>query len=139
MKNIFRLLASISSAAIIFALSTTQSFAAQPPPIQIQPVGGFSSLNDAANTLIPIVFWGGGLLCFVYLLYGAYKYIAAGDNAANVSAARQTMINAVVGLILLGLVYVIFIIVAQIIGIDGMFGGGAMVPSDCTDARGRPC
>jgi len=138
MKNIFRLTTSISSAAIIFALSTSQAFATQPPPIQIQPVGGFTSLNDAVSTLIPIVFWGGGFLCFIYLLYGAYKYITAGDNAANVSAARQTLINAVIGLVLLGLVYVIFIIVAQIIGIDSMFGG-AMVPSDCTDARGAPC
>ncbi len=97
----------------IFGVATVQ--ATQPPPIVIQPVIGFTSAQEAVATLMSVVGYVGALLCFAYLIWGAYKYLTAGDNASNTAAARQTMINAVIGLILLGLVVVIFNFVASFI------------------------
>jgi hypothetical protein len=82
--------------------------AAAPPTIQIKAGVGFSTLGQALNTIIEALFLLGGLLAFGYILYGAIKYITAGDNSANVGAARTTMQNAVIGLIVLSLVFVIF-------------------------------
>jgi hypothetical protein len=98
-----------------------RAYASSPPPIFIRPVVGFTSAQDAMSTLLSVVAYVGGLLCFFYLVWGAYKYLTAGDNSANTAAARQTMLNAVIGLILLGLVVVLFRIVTQIIGAEDIF------------------
>lgn len=111
----------VLSGIMALLASPGQVQATTPPSITIKPVIGFTSLQEAIARLLPIVFFVGGLLCFIYLLWGAYKYLTAGDNAANTAAARQTMINAVIGLILLALVVVIFNIVASIVGLDVVF------------------
>lgn len=86
-----------------------------PQPITIQPVIGFTSAQEALTTLMSVVGFVGALLCFFYIVWGAYKYLTAGDNAANTAAARQTILNAVIGLVLLGMVVVIFNFVASFI------------------------
>ena len=98
---------------VLFRANQIQASA--PPPITIKPVIGFTSMQEAVATLMSVVGYVGALLCFFYLIWGAYKYLTAGDNAANTAAARQTMINAVIGLILLGMVVVIFNFVASFI------------------------
>ena len=53
---------------------------------------------------------------------GAFKYIIAGGDEAKLKGARDTMVHAVVGLILLGLVMVIFQVIASAIpGLDQYF------------------
>jgi hypothetical protein len=87
----------------------------KPPSIEISAGTGFTSLGQALNTILGALFLLGGLLAFAYLLYGAVKYITAGDNSSNTSAARTTMQNAVIGLIILGVVFVLFKFVVHII------------------------
>lgn len=113
-----RSLLAFISLGYLLSASTTY---AQPQEITIRPVAGFSSLGQAVSTIVSVVMFGGALLCFGYLMYGAIKYITAGDNAANASGARQTMLNAIIGLFLLGLVFVIFQILVNIIPGLGQF------------------
>lgn len=87
--------------------------------INLQPEYGFTSLNQAVNTLVSVIFFFGGLAAFFYLLLGAFKYIIAGDDENKTKGARATMIHAIVGLILLGMVMVIFQVMASAIpGLD---------------------
>lgn len=85
---------------------------------------GFDSLSDAVNTLVTIIFFVAGLVAFLFILWGAVNYIMAGDDASKTEAARKRITNAVVGLILVALVYVIWLIAAQIFGIEGLLTGG---------------
>lgn len=92
--------------------------------INLQPSFGFTSLNDAVSTLLPVVYFFGGLAAFFYLLLGALKYIVAGSDEAKIKGARSTMMNAIVGLMLLGLTMVIFQVLADIIpGLDSLYFG----------------
>lgn len=123
MKKILYTLATLVSTGVTLP-SVAQSQATTPEPITIRPVIGFSTLSQAINTLMSVAMFGGALICLGYLILGAYKYLTAQDNAANTAAARQTMINAIIGLILLGLIYVIFMVVVNLIpGLNNWFAG----------------
>jgi uncharacterized membrane protein HdeD (DUF308 family) len=125
-------------AALLYIFSffnSTVSLAAQPEPIEINPITPFTDPQDIFDTLIPVVFWIGGLASFGYILYGAFKYVIAGDDPSKTAAARQTIINAVIGLVLLGLVFVIFRVATEVIGIDSLFFGGGTG----RDAGGGTC
>ena len=82
---------------------------------------GFATLGEAVNTLVTIIFFIAGLAAFLFILWGAVNYIMAGDDASKTEAARKRITNAVVGLILVALVYVIWLIAAQIFKIDTLF------------------
>ncbi len=92
-----------------------------PPEIKIHPVIGFSSINQAVGTLIGFAFLGGAALAFYFIVMGAIKYISAGENPNNTTAARQTIQNAVVGLFILGCIYVIFLLAVNLIPGLGQF------------------
>jgi vacuolar-type H+-ATPase subunit I/STV1 len=97
-------------------------FADAPRPITITPVVGFSTLSQAMSTLISAAIVMGALLTFIYLVIGAFKYVSAGDDASNVKSAKTIITNAIVGLILLALVFVIFQIVIRVIpGLSSFF------------------
>ena len=85
---------------------------------EAQGTFGFGSLSEAVNTLVTVIFFVAGLAAFLFILWGAVSYIMAGDDASKLEAARKKITNAVVGLILVALVYVIWLIAAQIFGID---------------------
>lgn len=96
-------------------ISNQSSISSAVGTISIQPQFGFTSLNEAVNTLVTAVFFFGGLAAFFYLLLGAFKYIIAGGDETKIKGARDTMIHAIVGLILLGMVMVIFQVLASAI------------------------
>jgi hypothetical protein len=91
-------------------------------PIDIAQPWGFTSLNQAINTLVPAVYFFAALAALFYLLIGAVKYILSGSDDTKLRGARMTMVNAIVGLILLGLVMVIFQVIASAIpGLEQLF------------------
>ena len=84
---------------------------------------GFDSLGEAVSTIISVIFFVAALAAFFFILWGAVTYVTAGDDTSKTDAARKKITNAVVGLILVALVYVIWLIAAQVVGIEGMLGG----------------
>lgn len=76
---------------------------------------GFSTIGQALNTVISIIFLVAGLAAFVYILLGAFNYLTAGDDTAKTEKARKMITNAVVGLILVALVYVIWLVVINLV------------------------
>ncbi len=142
-KIIKSLIISFISFRLIFAYV---SVAIAQEPITIQPVTPFTTPQQAIDMLIPALLGAGALACFAYILYGAYKYITAGDAPANVSAARQTIINACIGLILLALSFVIWQFVLGMTGIGSSNGTGNTstgqqdsCPSGTIYIEGRGC
>ena len=76
---------------------------------------GFSSLSQALNTIISLIFLIAGLAAFVYILLGAFSYLTAGDDSAKTGKARTMITNAVVGLLLVALVYVIWVVAVNLV------------------------
>ena len=75
-----------------------------------------------ASTLIPnivtIVIIVAAALTFAYLIYGAISWITSGGDTSKVATARQRIISAVIGLLILASVWAIFNLVVTV-----AFGG----------------
>lgn len=73
-------------------------------------------VTDAANSTILILFaamdillYIGGFIAAFYIIYGGYQFILAQGAPDKISSARQTILNAIIGL-------VIVIVASQIAG-----------------------
>ncbi|MBP6882610.1 MAG: hypothetical protein KBC15_03610 [Candidatus Levybacteria bacterium] len=80
-----------------------------------------STASHADNILRNIVISAitfAALLALIFLIWGGFKWITSGGDKAKVEAARNTIIAAIVGLILALLSYVILSTVLRIFGVD---------------------
>jgi len=70
----------------------------------INPTQGlFGTLADSGTVvtrIIQILLLIAGLIALVYLIVGGYQYITAGGNAEQATAARTTILNAIIGLVI---------------------------------------
>ena len=75
-----------------------------PTPAATSLVGNSNAtsvLSGLANSVISIIFLIAGILAVLYLLWSGVQYITAGGNADKVKAARQGIINAVIGIVVI--------------------------------------
>ncbi len=105
---------------------------------------GFKTIGQALNTVISVIFLVAGLAAFVYILLGAFNYLTAGDDTGKTDKARKMITNAVVGLILVALVYVIWLVAVNLIpGMSNFFkpsdgsGGGDEAIRNACEAAGN--
>lgn len=90
-------------------------------PISVPPIG-FTSLDQAINTLVPAIFVGAALVAFFYMLYAGLRYITSGGGDEGTKAARTIFKNVIIGLLLLSLLFVFFrFLVALIPGMSDLF------------------
>ena len=75
----------------------------------------WGTLNQLIRNIITILLIVAGLIAFVYLIYGGYQYITAGGNAEQATAARTTILNSIIGLL------VIFASYAVLVWVMGQF------------------
>lgn len=77
-----------------------------------------TSLNTIIRNATSIVFALAALLVLVMLIWGAVSWILSGGDKDRVGNARKMIVNALIGLALLGLAFVIVRIVGGILGFD---------------------
>ena len=67
-----------------------------------------ASIPDLINGLFLISIAGGAILAVIMIGIGGLKYMASGGNMSSVSDAREMILNAVIGLILILATFIIF-------------------------------
>lgn len=67
---------------------------------------------------ITIVFVVAVLAVLVYLIWGAFKWITSGGDKEGIKGARSMIVNALIGLAVLALAFVIARVVGAVLGID---------------------
>lgn len=67
------------------------------------PGSGEGTINNLIETGINIFSAVIGLIAVIMILYGGFKYVTAAGDASKTSSAQQTIIYAIVGLIVVGL------------------------------------
>lgn len=77
--------------------------------------------TTVANTLLYIV----GALSVVMIIYGGLRYVVSGGNSSAVTAAKNTILYAVVGLVVSILSYAIINFLLSTLISSGGGGGGA--------------
>ena len=120
-------LSSVSAAAIILLGLTTPASA----------IGIFDGVNAAQGNGTPTTLFGGGgvvttitnallflagALSVIMIIIGGLRYTVSGGNSANVTAAKNTILYAIVGLIVAFLAFAIVNWVVGAVAPGGTFG-----------------
>jgi hypothetical protein len=124
-KNLKSLVIKLAVAsALLFPALVPAAVYAQDSPLQQQLCGGAESLQigqpgsctdaeaeDSVNRLITtainIISVIVGIVAVVMIIWGGFKYITSGGDSGNISAAKNTILFAIVGLIIVALAQII--------------------------------
>ncbi len=102
----------ISIAATVIALAVPLLVSAQilPPP----PSGLASGFSGSSNTVtgviirvVQIALSLAGLIAILFLIIGGFRYVTAAGNEDASETAKKTILNAIIGIIVIILAYVI--------------------------------
>lgn len=82
------------------------------------PLPSFNSIQDVVKVILDAVFGIAGLVAVIYLIIGGFRYITSSGNQEQIEAAKMTIMNAVIGLIVIfiSVLLVNYILVALKVG-----------------------
>lgn len=87
-----------------------------------QPSYGFSGTFGAlVSQLINIALIVGAIAALIFILYGGFMYLTAGDEADKAEGGRRSITNGVIGLVILASAYVLWQFVTKLLGLDAAF------------------
>ena len=90
------------------------------------------SLQTVVANVINIAMMAAGLVAVIYLIIGGFKYVTSGGNAEAIEGAKGTILNAIIGLIV---IFISFLLVNYILG--ALHIGGAFTPEPGPNPRGN--
>jgi len=123
MSKVTKMIAQIAtgaSAAIVLAAGKAMALtsveegaeAARADGMPAELVGDNGVFNRLTNTILMVV----GLISVVMLVYGGLRYITSGGDSKKVTDAKNTILYAIIGLIICVLSYAIVTFVLSTIG-----------------------
>jgi hypothetical protein len=59
-----------------------------------------------------------GIVLFILLIVGGFKYITSGGDPKAVEGAKKTLTSAIIGLVLILVSYLILVLISNITGVD---------------------
>ena len=81
----------------------------------LTPLPGTTSFNQTLDWLLNGVLIIAGAIAVLYLIYGGLTYITAGGDAEKATKGRTVIINAIIGIVIIALAFVIVTWVTNII------------------------
>lgn len=84
------------------------------------PTGFASDLGTYINAVLRFVMLIAALLVFFYLIMGGFQWITSGGDKGKVDQARQKLIAAVVGIIILAASYAILLLALNFLGFSSL-------------------
>ncbi len=111
----------ITAAVNTFLANTAQIFAADEalPRINIPGDFFFEDPSELLSRLLRSIMIIAGVLVFAYLIWGGIEWITSGGDSSKTEAARDKIMAAVVGLIILASTYAIFQLMLTLLGVEG--------------------
>ena len=82
--------------------------------------GYLSSLGDFVNILMPVAFSVAGIMVFFYFIIAAFEMITSQGDKAHIVSARSKIYHAIIGLILLLMLYLVFKFILETFGLQGL-------------------
>ena len=78
-------------------------------------------LQDIIAFVINVAFGLAGLVAVIYLIVGGFRYVTSGGNPDTVELAKGTILNAIIGLIVILIAFLIVQFILRAIGVSGSF------------------
>ncbi len=99
------------------------------------PIIGGGDYRVVLNNLLRIFLLWAGIIAFLFVLWGGFMYLTAGGDSAKTGAALKTITNAVIGIIIIALSYVLVLFVIQQLKKVGPTTNSVVVPGSKEDKR----
>jgi len=115
MKKITQASSVALTTAFAWMLMASRTLAA--PPAIIPKAGGTADIYTVIAVINDIITWLlalAGALAVAYLIWAGIQYITGGPKGAE--AAKQSIINAIIGIVVIVLAYVIISAVVNLLG-----------------------
>ncbi len=105
-----------------FLATTGLAFAADQIPIQVgQPSVGINpatAIGTLLSNALTIVFVAAALAVLFFLIIGAFRWITSSGEKESIGKARGTIVNALIGLAILALAFLIVVVVGRVLNIN---------------------
>lgn len=82
--------------------------------------GNISSLGEGTSQIVKPIFEIAAFLVILYFLLGAFKYIRAGGSKEEVEAAKQMIVHAIIGFMLLMFAFFFLQFIPQFFNLPGL-------------------
>ncbi len=86
------------------------------------PVGGVNTASQIIIRIIEILLAIAGLIAVIFLIVGGFRYITAGGNEEASESAKKTITNAIIGIVIIILAFVIVRVIS-----NALIGGSTQV------------
>jgi hypothetical protein len=64
---------------------------------------GNTNINNIIKTVINVFSWVVGVVAVIMIIVGGFRYVTAGGDSNNVSSAKNTIIYAIIGLVIVAM------------------------------------
>ena len=81
-------------------------------------VATISDLGTVFTNVVKYALGFAGIVLFILLLVGGFKFITSGGDPKAVEGAKKTLTSAILGLVLILISYLILVLISAIIGVD---------------------
>lgn len=88
----------------------------------------FANLGAIVNKFVPYVFAAASMFLLFYLIVGGFGFLTSKGDPKALEAARQKITNAIIGFVIIFVAYWLVQLLAIILGLQGVFGGGSVSP-----------
>lgn len=78
-----------------------------------------ASLTDLIFAIIRILLLLSGMIAVVFVIIGGYQYVTSAGNEESAEKGRKTVTNAIIGIIIIVLSYVIISVISNLVSTGG--------------------
>jgi hypothetical protein len=82
-------------------------------------IGGLNGATTLSELILGIIMYMllfAGSIAVIFVIIGGFQYVTSGGNEEQAEKGRKTLINAVIGIVIIVLAYVIINVVANLVG-----------------------
>lgn len=81
-------------------------------------IAGSSDFVSLANNIIKILLYVCGMIAVVFLIIGGYQYLTSGGNEEAAEKGRKTLLNAIIGIVIIIMAFAIVSVVTNTLSIE---------------------
>lgn len=93
------------------------------------PLHDITSIQGVVRALIDVAFGAAGLVTVIFLIIGGYRYITSQGNAEQIEGAKATIINAVIGLIIILVAFLLVNYILISLNVNPLYRLGTATPT----------
>jgi len=80
------------------------------------------SLSDLIVRVVDILLTFAGVVAIVFVIIGGYQYVVSGGNEETAEKGKKTLINAIIGIVVVVLAYTIINVLVNLVGSNSGYG-----------------